>query len=366
MTWWAVGTAVVGAVVQSDSARKAGNKQGDASASALEEQRRQYDLNRADQQPYKDVGYGALRDLTGLSQMDPTPDAATVMGSPGYQFGLKEGLDNVQNTAAARGGLYSGGALKALTRYGNDYATTKFNDENNRLQSNFGNRWNRLAGLAGIGQSATNQTGKAGAAYANEVGDIGMLNAKSQGANGIAQANVWGNTLNQVGSALGNSKWWQGASAPQASYSNEGRNYPQQMADGGPVRAEPVVGTRSPLREGGGGGLSRAEILRVLRERAKMAEDASVKSGVGALVANPVTDPRAILAERERAAGMARGGAVKGPGGPRSDSVPAMLSNGEHVIRASAVTALGKGKNSAGQKKLSALQTLLDGGHHGR
>lgn len=34
--------------------------------------------------------------------------------------------------------------------------------------------------------------------------------------------------------------------------------------------------------------------------------------------------------------GMADGGRVRGPGGPRSDSVPAMLSNGEFVVNAAA------------------------------
>lgn len=39
---------------------------------------------------------------------------------------------------------------------------------------------------------------------------------------------------------------------------------------------------------------------------------------------------------------MAGGGRVRGPGGPRSDKVPAMLSNGEHVTRAAMVQKHGK------------------------
>lgn len=36
-------------------------------------------------------------------------------------------------------------------------------------------------------------------------------------------------------------------------------------------------------------------------------------------------------------AGLASGGMVRGPGSPTSDSIPAMLSNGEFVVRAAAV-----------------------------
>ena len=38
---------------------------------------------------------------------------------------------------------------------------------------------------------------------------------------------------------------------------------------------------------------------------------------------------------------FANGGAVRGPGGPRSDSIPAMLSNGEYVINADATKQFG-------------------------
>lgn len=39
---------------------------------------------------------------------------------------------------------------------------------------------------------------------------------------------------------------------------------------------------------------------------------------------------------------FARGGAVKGPGTGTSDSIPAMLSNGEYVLRAKAVQKIGR------------------------
>jgi hypothetical protein len=41
--------------------------------------------------------------------------------------------------------------------------------------------------------------------------------------------------------------------------------------------------------------------------------------------------------------GFAAGGFISGPGGPRSDMIPAMLSNGEYVVKASSVAKYGKG-----------------------
>jgi TP901 family phage tail tape measure protein len=60
-----------------------------------------------------------------------------------------------------------------------------------------------------------------------------------------------------------------------------------------------------------------------------MSDNASIQS---ALAASPSV---------KRAPGSATGGHIKGPGTGTSDSIPAMLSNGEYVIRANAVKAIG-------------------------
>ena len=53
--------------------------------------------------------------------------------------------------------------------------------------------------------------------------------------------------------------------------------------------------------------------------------------------------------------GKASGGYISGPGGPRDDLIPAMLSNGEFVMNAKAVKQLGVGR-------LNALNRFADGG----
>jgi hypothetical protein len=56
--------------------------------------------------------------------------------------------------------------------------------------------------------------------------------------------------------------------------------------------------------------------------------------------------------------GLATGGYISGPGGPTSDSIPAMLSDGEYVVRASAVSSYGKGMLDAINNKKFATGGL--------
>lgn len=182
------------------------------SADALQEQ--EFEQTRADQAPYRTQGYAALSrmaDLLGISGNTKatgygsllTPfTGASVATDPGYQFGLQQGQLARENSAAASGGLYSGATLKALTQYGNDYATTKFDDAFNRDQATKTGIYNKLAGVSGTGQAATNFVDTQGQNVANTVGGnlIGAGNAR--GAADIAGANGFGNAVNQTGA------WW--------------------------------------------------------------------------------------------------------------------------------------------------------------
>lgn len=61
--------------------------------------------------------------------------------TPGYQFAFNEGLRGIENSAAARGTLLTGGTLKALTRFGTGLA-----------DQTYGNAVNRYLSLADLGQ----------------------------------------------------------------------------------------------------------------------------------------------------------------------------------------------------------------------
>ena len=59
---------------------------------------------------------------------------------------------------------------------------------------------------------------------------------------------------------------------------------------------------------------------------------------------------------------LATGGMVYGPGGPKEDKIPAMLSNGEFVMTARAVEGMGNGNRSEGAKKMYAMMRKFENG----
>lgn len=115
----------------------------------------------------------------------------------GLQFGLDEGTKGINRMAAASGNSLSGATLKALTRYGNDYGSTKANESFNRFNVNRDSTYNKLAGMSGAGQQATNQVSAAGQNMANNVSQnqIGMGNAR--GASAIGRSNAINNGISQ-------------------------------------------------------------------------------------------------------------------------------------------------------------------------
>ena len=115
---------------------------------------------------------------------------------PGYAFRFSEGQKALDRSAAARGGLMSGGALKAATRFGQDMGSQEYTNAFNRYQTERNAALNPLQSLAGIGQSSTNFLGQAGAANAANVGN-------AYGAAGQANASGYMGMANAAGQGVG-------------------------------------------------------------------------------------------------------------------------------------------------------------------
>ena len=65
------------------------------------------------------------------------PDAAAVYADPGYQFRLSQGEQALQQSAAGKGLLRSGGTLKDILNYGQNYASNEYENAYNRALSTF-------------------------------------------------------------------------------------------------------------------------------------------------------------------------------------------------------------------------------------
>lgn len=197
------GSAVLGfagSAMGADAAGDAADKQAAAADRATQLQRDMYNQTRADQEPWRLAGASAL---SGLQDSDFQRDFTMndFNADPGYNFRMQQGQQALERSRAAKGFLNSGGALKAISRYGQDYASGEYGNAYNRFNADRDRRFGRLSQIAGIGQTANAAVGAAGQNYADNSGSIGLGAAKAQGAAGIAQANQWGNALSGFGKA---------------------------------------------------------------------------------------------------------------------------------------------------------------------
>ena len=190
---------------QSDAAQQAASTAGAASDRAAELQRetareqlalqqRVYEENIARQRPFYDVGVNALPELVQASKYTPF-GMDQFQQDPGYAFRLKEGQQALDRSAAARGGLISGGALKAAQRYGQEMGSQEYMNAFNRYQTERASRLQPLQSLTGMSQTTANTLGAAGQNYATGAGNIAGTMASNVG-NIYAQQGVnQGNAL---------------------------------------------------------------------------------------------------------------------------------------------------------------------------
>lgn len=159
--------------------------------------------------------FGSL--AQGWDQTFNSPTNVTEQNDPGFQFRQDQGTTALQNSAAARGGLLTGGTAKALTDFAQNDASNEYANVYNRALNNYNtnyntftndqtNEFNRLASLSGEGQISANQLSTAGLNTANQVGST-LLTAGNQIGNninnaGAANASGFVNSANAITSGI--------------------------------------------------------------------------------------------------------------------------------------------------------------------
>jgi len=189
MAGWVAAAVVGSSLIGANAAGKAASVQADAANRAADLQNQQYQENVVRQKPFYDVGVNALPELVQASKyknfgMDQFQQ------DPGYAFRLKEGQQALDRQAAARGGLISGGALKAAQRYGQEMGSQEYTNAFNRYQAERQARLGPLQALTGMSQTTAQQIGAAGQNMATNVGEAyqGAANARASGYVGGANA----------------------------------------------------------------------------------------------------------------------------------------------------------------------------------
>lgn len=189
----AVGSSLISAGANSRAARVAAAN--NAANNRLAQD--QYNSTKALVQPYVDKGDTAADALQGFLGLggDPARTQAAFdryLNSTGYQFTRQQGIDAATQSAAGRGLLNSGGALKALQdrgtglaqQYGQDYVAN-------------------LNGVANRGTQAINAL--TGAGVANVAGQTANNNAGSAAQSAAITANgqIYGGLINGLAGVAG-------------------------------------------------------------------------------------------------------------------------------------------------------------------
>jgi hypothetical protein len=189
----------------SKAAKSAANTQAGAARAATDAQERMFERQIELQEPFREAGLkgqNRLMELLGLggepgaqgygkyASAEFTPEQFAANQDPGYAFRMAEGMKALDRTAAARGGLVSGSALKGAQRFGQELGSQEYQNAFNRYQTSRTNTLNPFASLAGVAQSASNTMGTAAGNFGNQMGAniIGAGNAMAAGQVGQANA----------------------------------------------------------------------------------------------------------------------------------------------------------------------------------
>lgn len=217
---------------QADAAQNAANTQADANRYAADIQKQMFERQIELQKPWYDVGTRALPKLEAQYNQMPAAFTGQVnLGQdPGYAFRLAEGNRALNQSAAARGGLISGNALKAAQRYGQEMGSQEYSNAYQRALDVYNAQvkreatgYNRLASLAGVGQTAAGDLAGQAGQYGSNISSLASQTGQAQANALLSQGNARASAYQGYGSASG-----QGL---QGIYNN--RNFFSNMFGGG-------------------------------------------------------------------------------------------------------------------------------------
>jgi hypothetical protein len=195
------GAQVAGSVLADRQISQAADTAAASADKNLAFQREMFNTIRSDQQPFLDAGKAALGKLSPLMDYKKF-SLDDFKADPGYNFRLTQGQRGIDASAAARGGLQSGAALKAAATFGQEMGSQEYQNAFNRYGVERDRAISPLMQMAGFGQTATNNAQQGTTNFANTSGQI-MQNAGDTAANAqVARGSTYSNTGNQLAQML--------------------------------------------------------------------------------------------------------------------------------------------------------------------
>jgi len=211
-----MGASLGGGIDAASGAQDAASTQAAAANRSADLQKQMFDQQMALQEPYRQAGLTGQNRLMELMGLGGNTGAAgygkyskdfgmqDFQQDPGYAFRLSEWLKGLDRSAAARGGLISGGALKAATQYGQDMGSQEYQNAFNRYQTNRTNQLQPLGNLMASGQSAASNQGSAAGAYGTAGGNAITQGGQAIAAGQLGAGQTISNALNTGASAYQN------------------------------------------------------------------------------------------------------------------------------------------------------------------
>ena len=222
-----VGSAVVGYIgsskassAQQSAANRATDVAGQTAADQVALQREIFEKQTELQAPFREAGLAGqnrLLELLGIGGTAGAPGygkyataefgADKFKADPSYAFRMSEGMKALERSAASRGGLLSGATLKGIQRYGQDLASTEYQNAFNRYQAERAGTLNPFQALAGTAQSGANvlgqQAGQMGSNISNALGAYGSAAQSNIIGSGNAQASGYMGGANAIAGGVG-------------------------------------------------------------------------------------------------------------------------------------------------------------------
>ena len=223
----------MGAEEQASATESAAAASAAAQRYATDIQKQMFEKQIELQEPWRQAGINALAKMQAQYNQMPAAFTGQVnLGQdPGYAFRLSEGQKALERSAAARGGLLSGGTLKGTQRFAQDLASQEYQNAYNRALTQYNaaaqreaTGYNRLAALAGVGQTATGALSSAAGQTGSNLGNLyynagqsagqsrasgymGVGNAATGGLNSYLNYSQNQNLMNKLFPSSGNTNW---------------------------------------------------------------------------------------------------------------------------------------------------------------
>jgi hypothetical protein len=200
------GTMLVGNVIsssmQADAAKSAAGQYADTANRGLQYNQEMFNKINEQNAPYRTLGeqgaaqYGKMIDNGYFTAQPSMNDLTRLM--PNYQFGLTQGLGQLNSQINAGGGLISGNAIQGGQQFAQDYAGNALQNAFANYQTNRQNVVSNLGAATGFGQQANATTAAAATGAATNAGNLLSSIGNAQAAGTMGAANAYASGINNI------------------------------------------------------------------------------------------------------------------------------------------------------------------------